>query len=839
MSSHRKALAGLAVLRRQSSLAICYGRSQPSRRAVVAPPRQFSLCVPQRAETSLPSARLPFAEPPSEESLTELRALQTTTCADCLQALGYARLDEPPLFRDALPTAIASHLASLATTQHDDTNWLTALLETSDLDSCSDALDPTCLARIPSVLVNVLAHKCRTTRDGDLLYDTLRNALASAAVDDDRALAWLKATVAALGRQRRDNLTFRIIAWLCQSNDARTTRLRARRSTWTALASALSSVAVVACPANAPAYSLLCATAAKSLTEDQSRLRTFSVLLYRSDLLEYEDAARLVELLDSHRLRLNMGICLAMAWAANAAPDHDGARTQHWLEEASRHHTVVKDAIWSGPRPVAGPRRGRRIRLWRWCLQDVTFASLAYRLQHMSGQDALDQYNAAREDSRAKRALSDAARPQRAQPSANFTRLSLVCVVLSRAASDPQVPVGTVLAFLSDVRDQRRLGQIRHRLVSVETAKGLQTQVLSPYVYEVLLEGFLYRNDPAQILNAWHELLLPDLTVDINSQHVRMYATALIRLGRTALALKIICYFAQSVSVTDGDGDIEFLRFIHHPRIEKAHQHSHFSSRELLKLTRELTYAQRFDEVYELWQVHAGEEGERSASSYAVLLEAARKAVLSRRLVEWQGRQPWQYAMELYWHVLVNAYPAVARQMDKYRDVSSLLRALPTLAEPEGRSISLESVSEAQADLISEEAFGELIRLYAYTESAAEIPLILAWMRQLGVKPSRPSLVIAISAFARSVRTPALISALSSWLQDWLGRAAMPTFAETEESLSMLRDGELSKYLNRKSIAVAREYFPEMQLETVTGAGHWVHSEKPSEFMQLMREFCA
>ncbi|GAA99665.1 uncharacterized protein L969DRAFT_98858 [Mixia osmundae IAM 14324] len=51
--------------------------------------------------------------------------------------------------------------------------------------------------------------------------------------------------------------------------------------------------------------------------------------------------------------------------------------------------------------------------------------------------------------------------------------------------------------------------------------------------------------------------------------------------------------------------------------------------------------------------------------------------------------------------------------------------------------------------------------------------------------------------------------------------------------------GELSKYLNRKSIAVAREYFPEMQLETVTGAGHWVHSEKPSEFMQLMREFCA
>lgn len=37
----------------------------------------------------------------------------------------------------------------------------------------------------------------------------------------------------------------------------------------------------------------------------------------------------------------------------------------------------------------------------------------------------------------------------------------------------------------------------------------------------------------------------------------------------------------------------------------------------------------------------------------------------------------------------------------------------------------------------------------------------------------------------------------------------------------MFVKGELSKYLNRRTIEVAERYFPGMRLEVVKGAGHW------------------
>ena len=49
--------------------------------------------------------------------------------------------------------------------------------------------------------------------------------------------------------------------------------------------------------------------------------------------------------------------------------------------------------------------------------------------------------------------------------------------------------------------------------------------------------------------------------------------------------------------------------------------------------------------------------------------------------------------------------------------------------------------------------------------------------------------------------------------------------------------GEKSKYLNRKSIAITQKYFPEMVLEPLP-TGHWVHSEAPTQFQELVVKFC-
>lgn len=48
--------------------------------------------------------------------------------------------------------------------------------------------------------------------------------------------------------------------------------------------------------------------------------------------------------------------------------------------------------------------------------------------------------------------------------------------------------------------------------------------------------------------------------------------------------------------------------------------------------------------------------------------------------------------------------------------------------------------------------------------------------------------------------------------------------------------GEHSNYINRRNIPVCKEFFPSMELETLD-AGHWVHAERPMEFVDLVDKF--
>lgn len=50
--------------------------------------------------------------------------------------------------------------------------------------------------------------------------------------------------------------------------------------------------------------------------------------------------------------------------------------------------------------------------------------------------------------------------------------------------------------------------------------------------------------------------------------------------------------------------------------------------------------------------------------------------------------------------------------------------------------------------------------------------------------------------------------------------------------------GELSNYIMDDDIPQLEEYFPDSDVVSVTGAGHWVHSEKPDDFVEAVLEFC-
>jgi pimeloyl-ACP methyl ester carboxylesterase len=49
--------------------------------------------------------------------------------------------------------------------------------------------------------------------------------------------------------------------------------------------------------------------------------------------------------------------------------------------------------------------------------------------------------------------------------------------------------------------------------------------------------------------------------------------------------------------------------------------------------------------------------------------------------------------------------------------------------------------------------------------------------------------------------------------------------------------GATSRYIQPKYLPAMRALFPRVQLVTIKGAGHWVHSEQPQVFLAIMRRF--
>jgi len=50
--------------------------------------------------------------------------------------------------------------------------------------------------------------------------------------------------------------------------------------------------------------------------------------------------------------------------------------------------------------------------------------------------------------------------------------------------------------------------------------------------------------------------------------------------------------------------------------------------------------------------------------------------------------------------------------------------------------------------------------------------------------------------------------------------------------------GEKSKYILDSDIPNIKQTFPNSEVKTIAGAGHWVHADKPDEFVKEVRDFC-
>jgi esterase len=50
--------------------------------------------------------------------------------------------------------------------------------------------------------------------------------------------------------------------------------------------------------------------------------------------------------------------------------------------------------------------------------------------------------------------------------------------------------------------------------------------------------------------------------------------------------------------------------------------------------------------------------------------------------------------------------------------------------------------------------------------------------------------------------------------------------------------GTASNYILDEDVSILEDHFPDMQLVSIDNAGHWVHAEAPSEFMEAVLGFC-
>ena len=72
-----------------------------------------------------------------------------------------------------------------------------------------------------------------------------------------------------------------------------------------------------------------------------------------------------------------------------------------------------------------------------------------------------------------------------------------------------------------------------------------------------------------------------------------------------------------------------------------------------------------------------------------------------------------------------------------------------------------------------------------------------------------------------------------------VGREIEFTSVYTNEDFETLFiRGEKSKYVLDSDIPQIRETFPDASFVTVAGAGHWLHADKPKEFLEEILRFC-
>ncbi|EIW56615.1 uncharacterized protein TRAVEDRAFT_128552 [Trametes versicolor FP-101664 SS1] len=384
--------------------------------------------------------------------------------------------------------------------------------------------------------------------------------------------------------------------------------------------------------------------------------------------------------------------------------------------------------------------------------------------------------------------------------------------VLSVAAADPEVPVPNILALLEQGRSIIQ-NPAKSLAATTTVIKGLlRRQALeeaAPLVAAALQHKRFF--DPAQLTIAAEALtllgrpaaafrLLREQPAKVDTRAVNAFMIALVRTGRP---------------------DAVFYLWDTLPRVFAGVQPSSATLAILLKAARVARKCEGALQValqdFGLRRILPAGKPERLDERQAVEgLERLLERKEGRAVTGfWRGERAGAVALRVAWKIFTSNWPALA-------DLTAQTGPPRQSAEEHALALSpiadlyrsLHDDADTDADgaddgrtyygiVPHDPAFRALLDLLAEEGRARQVPLVLAWMRYLGVRPSKDTLAAALVYWGEVALEGPLIERwrgargseygrLVAWVEEWVGRRGMPGREESQRALRRVRWGRES-----------------------------------------------
>lgn len=94
-----------------------------------------------------------------------------------------------------------------------------------------------------------------------------------------------------------------------------------------------------------------------------------------------------------------------------------------------------------------------------------------------------------------------------------------------------------------------------------------------------------------------------------------------------------------------------------------------------------------------------------------------------------------------------------------------------------------------------------------------------------------------LKSFYHQARKPCWRFNVDAIQKNYLNICDWPDNTGVYRGPALFIKGELSDYMRDEHTASIAPYFPDAQLNTIDGASHWLHAEKPNEFNKLVKDF--